>query len=165
MFVTGGGEISSMEGTTQGDPLAMATYALAISPLFNSLNEKAPNASQVWFADDSNAVGRLEALRDWWQHLADIGPEYGYFPNASKTTMVVKEECLDRAKELFENTGITITTDGHKMLGAACGKRHFVEGYVANKIKEWDEEIMTLSKIAESYPHTAYTALSRVIIG
>ena len=165
MFVTGGGEISSMEGTTQGDPLAMAMYALAISPLINSLNEKAPNASQVWFADDSNAAGRLEALRDWWQHLADMGPEYGYFPSASKTTMVVKEEFLDRAKELFENTGITITTDGHKMLGAACGKRPFVEGYVADKIKEWDEEIMTLSKIAESYPHTAYTALSRVIIG
>ena len=51
------------------------------------------------------------------------------------------------------------------MLGAACGKRPFVEGYVADKIKEWDEEIMTLSKIAESYPHTAYTALSCVIIG
>ncbi|CAB4011930.1 Hypothetical predicted protein [Paramuricea clavata] len=54
------------------------------------------------------------------------------------------------AKELFENTGITITTDGHKMLGAACGKRPFVEGYVADKIKEWDEEIMMISKIAIS---------------
>jgi hypothetical protein len=101
MFVTGRGEISSMEETTQGDPLAMAMYALAISPLINSLNEKAPNASQVWFADDSNAAGSLEALRNWWQHLADIGPEYGYFPNARKITIVVKEECLDRAKERF----------------------------------------------------------------
>ncbi len=58
-FVTGGGEISSMEGTTQGDPSAMAMYALPISPLINSLNQRAPNASQ--FADDSNAAGRLEA--------------------------------------------------------------------------------------------------------
>jgi hypothetical protein len=43
---------------------------------------------------------------------------------------------LIEQRNVFENTGITITTDGHKMLGAACGKRPFVEGHVADKIKE-----------------------------
>ncbi|CAB4008847.1 Hypothetical predicted protein, partial [Paramuricea clavata] len=41
-----GGEIASMEGTTQDDPLAMAIYALAITPLIKRLKEQAPNASQ-----------------------------------------------------------------------------------------------------------------------
>ena len=79
--------------------------------------------------------------------------------------MVVKEEYFYQAKDLFEETGIKITTGGHKILGAACGKRSFVEGYVAEKIDEWVKEIELLSTIAEIYPHAAYTAFTRVIIG
>ena len=165
MFVAGGGEIASREGTTQGDPLAMAMYALAITPLIKRLKEQVPTASQVWFADDSSAAGRLVALRNWWQHLMILGPEFGYFPNAGKTTVVVKDEFLKQAKVLFDETGIKITTDGHKVLGAACGKRSFVDGYVVDKIKEWEEEIDMLSKIAEMYPHAAYTAFTRAIMG
>ena len=142
----------------------MAMYALAITPLIKRLKEQAPNASQVWFADDSSAAGRLRALKVWWQQLTILGPEFGYFPNASKTTMVVKEEFFDQAKDLFEETGIKITTDGHKILGAACGKRSFVNEYVADKIDEWEEEIEMLSKIAEMYPHAAYTAFTRAIV-
>ena len=164
MFVAGGGEITSVEGTAQGDPLAMAMYALAITPLIKRLKKQAPKASQLWFADDSSAAGRLRALKVWWQHLTILGPEFGYFPNASKTTMVVKEEFFDQAKYLFEETGIKITTDGHKILGAACGKRSFVDEYVADKIDEWEKEIEMLSKIAEMYPHAAYTAFTRAIV-
>lgn len=164
MFVAGGEEIASMEGTTQGDPLAMAMYALAIAPLINHLKEKTPNAKQVWFADDSNAMGRLKALNDWWLHLTNLGPKFGYFPNASKTTLVVKEEFIDEATTLFGDTGINITVEGHRMLGAACGKRSFVDGYVASKIKEWESEIEILSEVAEMYPHAVYTVFTRAFV-
>ena len=47
------------EETTQGDPLAMPFYTLDMIPLIiRELSEKSP-ARQVWFADDSVAVGRI----------------------------------------------------------------------------------------------------------
>ena len=55
--------ILSKEGTTQGDPLAMAMYALAVVPLVHAIATQ--GALQVWFADDASAGGRLLALRSW----------------------------------------------------------------------------------------------------
>ena len=164
MFVAGGEEIASMEGTTQGDPLAMAMYAQTIALFIKHLKKKTPNAKQIWFAHDSNAIGRLKALKDWWQHLKNLGPEFGYFPYASKTTLVVKEEFIDGAIKVFRDTRIKITIEGHKMLGAACGKRSLVDGYVASKIKEWDSEIKILSEVVEMYPHAVYTVFTRAFV-
>ena len=53
MIIPGNGEIASTEGTTQGDPLAMAMYALAITPLIHQLRSSCPCVQQVWFADDA----------------------------------------------------------------------------------------------------------------
>ena len=39
MVIPGSSEIASCEGTTQGDPLAMAMYALATTPLIKMLHE------------------------------------------------------------------------------------------------------------------------------
>ena len=54
--------ILSKEGTTQGDPLAMAMYAIGTQPLVRRLDGI---AKQVWYADDSAAGSRLERLRRW----------------------------------------------------------------------------------------------------
>ena len=65
MFVPGGGEIPSCEGTIQGDPMGMAMYALAITPLIKELHNQCVEASQVWFADDASAAAKCQYLGQW----------------------------------------------------------------------------------------------------
>ena len=47
LFIMGEGEIDSNEGTTQGDPLVMAMYALATRPLIDKLRGTEPNTKQI----------------------------------------------------------------------------------------------------------------------
>ena len=46
-------------------------------------------------------VGKLQQLRRWWDKLNEVGPAFGYFPNATKTWLVVKETELAAAQEAF----------------------------------------------------------------
>ena len=133
-------------------------YALGILPLIQKLNT---DATQVWFADNGTAGGKLDQIRLWWSNLNTIGPEYGYYPNAEKSWLVVKEEHLEAAERLFAGTGVNVTVEGKRYLGAALGTRSFVESYVMQKVEKWKSEIEKLSEIAKSQPHAAYSALTK----
>jgi hypothetical protein len=61
-------------------------YALATIPLIKKLKG---NSKQIWYADDAAAIGKLADLRVWWDHLTREGPDFGYFPNPSKTWLRV----------------------------------------------------------------------------
>ena len=151
----------SQEGTTQGDPLAMAMYAIATLPLIHRLDHQ---TKQVWYADDAAAGGKLHHLHSWWNQLQSCGPEYGYFANASKTWLVVKPELLPLASDIFAGSGVNITVEGRRQLGAALGTRSFTEVYVKNKVQEWVGEVVQLSQIASSQPQAAYAALTHGLI-
>ena len=101
---TDGETIMSQEGITQGDPLAMAMYAVAITPLIHCLKDNA--VKQVWFADDATAGGNLVNLKEWGEHIVSKGPDYGYYPNAMKTWLVVKEEKEIDAATLQRNRSV-----------------------------------------------------------
>ena len=169
LFITGGMELSSEEGTTQGCPLSMAMYALSTVPLINKCqrvlsNDVYPRAVQVWYADDVAAGGNLKPLRKLWYMLVQHGPAYGYFPKPSKTHLVVKTECRAAASEEFEGTGVQISEDGddllHKAgqrhLGAAVGSPEFVAAYLDEKVATWVEQVTHLADIASTQPHAAY---------
>ena len=49
-----GETVLSQEGNTQGDPWAMAIYAVGILPLIHRVKA---DVKQVWYADDATAAG------------------------------------------------------------------------------------------------------------
>ena len=149
--------ILSKEGTTQGDPLAMAMYAIGTQPLIRRLDGI---AKQVWYADDSAAGSSLERLRRWWDLLVRIGPLYGYFPNGSKTYVLTKPHQIEAAKEVFKDTGIVISTEGKRYLGGAVGTSSFIRQYVERNVECWVNEVEKLSTFAQTQPHAAYAAFT-----
>ena len=155
-------EIASNEGTTQGDPIAMAMYALGILPLLQHnidvpMGEK---TKRIAYADDFTGIGTLQKLKQWWDDINKIGPYIGYYPKASKSVLIVKEEHAEEAAALFVNTQIRITTKGHRHLGAVVGDSSYKNEYVSDKVKEWVEQIIHLSKIARTHPHRIFSIYS-----
>ena len=117
LFITGGGEIQSMEGTTQGYPAAMVISALGIIPLIVMLVEirmqNNNHTKTAAYADNLTVAGPIDQMRIWWNALCRMGPKFGYFPEGSKSWIIFRENAKERAQTIFDNTKIKITTDGN----------------------------------------------------
>ena len=155
--------ILSEEGTTQGDPLAMPMYAIGVVPLIREFSLL--HATQVWFADDATGSGKLARLKDWWALLNEKGPNYGYFPKAVKTCLLVKASLLEEATKFFGDSGMQIETDSCRLLGAALGSTEFLPQFMHQKINSFAELVLELSSVARSQPHAAYAALMHGLMG
>ena len=145
-----GETLYSREGTTQGDPLAMAMYGIGILPLIHQLTPM--NVKKVWYVDDASAGGKISNLLNWWNAVCNKGPGYGYTVNPKKTWLIVKEEHHSAAVDAFDNTGVQITTKGRTHLGAPLGSKYFSDKWITDKVDGWATTIKKLSKIALTQP-------------
>ncbi len=158
--------IAAAEGATQGDPAAMAMYSISVHPLTNDLatkqDESLPPAKQAWFADDGTAAGKILQLKTLWNNLLAIGPKYGFFPNASKTVLIVKDQInFDTAKEVFKDSNVKVEIEGDRHLGAVLGSDSFKQKFVSKKVSSWVKDIEELSNVAKEEPQIAYSAFTK----
>ena len=174
IFMNGDGcfELLSQEGTTQGCPLAMAMYAIALAPLLERL---LPICKQVWYADDATGCDKFQTMRTWFDALVEFGPLYGYYPKPSKCILLAKPDRVDLAHKVFKGSDIDIKTEGAKdsgveiisngtrHLGAAVGTEDFKHSYVKKKVDAWISCVESLSKIAASEPHAAFAAYTHCL--
>ena len=163
LFIVGGGEIYSQEGTTQGDPPAMTSYGIGTLPLLLDLKASVSQVSQAGFADDLQGGGKVQKTREWFDVLEEKGPKYGYNDEPSKSHLIVKPEILEEAQEIFKGTGVNVTAHGKKQLGAVIGSDAYRIEFVEEKIQEWTSQIEVLSEIANTDPHSAYIAYTSVL--
>ena len=110
----------------------MPLYTIAMISLIRHLNN---DVTQVWYADDACACGRLASLRQWWDQLCELEPGFDYFPNALKTWLVVKDRCHSETEVIFAGTNVNITNEGRPYLGSAIGSSLYVRQFVEEKVK------------------------------
>ena len=136
LFIAGGIELASVEGTTQGDPLAMPGYGIGIIPLLAAIKPaEERQMKHVAYADDLGGGAKLRKIREWWDRVVENGPKYGYFPKAEKSWLVVKAEVEQEAIEIFKDTGVNITIEGRKYLGGLLVLRKEKKTMSANSWK------------------------------
>ena len=95
LFIFGGSEILSKQGTTRGDPTSKGPYALGILQMLhffldffltNKLQTK-----EFPSADDLTVPGKSSDIKNLLDKLATTGPKYRYFPKATKSYLTVKK--------------------------------------------------------------------------
>ena len=79
----------------------IATYsAVGTLPLIHSLHNPG-HWTQLWYADDASAGGTLLELHDWFNLLRSHGPAFGYYPEPTKSFIVVNECWRNDANAVF----------------------------------------------------------------
>ena len=85
---------------------------------------------QIRYTNDACASGSLWDLCQWWDNLLLLGSDYGYFINASKCWLPLKDPAAADAA-LFDGTGVNVCSDGQRYLGSAIGTSDFVNNFVS----------------------------------
>ena len=134
-------------------------YAVVTIPLIRMLEDHF-QWSQLWYADDSAAIGHLSQLRSWYDRLCLIGPYFGYYPQPQKSNLVIKAFMSDDAKHHFEDVGIKIVTSC-QFLGGVIGDSAGTNDFITKKASEWEHYVKLLSSIAVDEPQAAFIALTK----
>ena len=80
----------------------MPEYGVGVLPFLALIKSgDADGVKQLAYADDIGGGAKLQTLREWWKNIEENGPNFGYFPKASKSWLVVKEEKYEEAKQIF----------------------------------------------------------------
>ena len=141
----------SKEGVGQGDPLSMLMYVAAVVSLIKSLSIPS-NWIQNWYANDSSCTAKLTHLRDCFDKLYEHGPKYGYHPEVDKCIVIVDSN--------HEHLGVKVVK-GYRFLGDFIGDHDSTKAFIQKKIVELTNSVVKLSKLAESQPQAAFSALAK----
>ena len=72
----------------------------------------------------------------------------------------MKPEHLSYATRIFHDSGVNITTEGKRHLGAALGEKSTIDSYVKGKVQQWVNEVEELATVARTHPQAAYAAFT-----
>jgi hypothetical protein len=116
---------------------------------------------QPWCADDAGAGRNFDDIRSFFQKLEEIGPNFGYFPEPSKSILVVRQHNLEAAQQAFPDFEFKVTTGNH-CLGGFIGEDSALCDWIRKKTKLWEEAVANLaSAAAPNFPQAAHSGLQK----
>ena len=80
-----------------------------------------------------------------------------FFPNASKTMLLVKSEHYERALQIFPGSGVNVTTDATKYSGGYVGPREVCHQLTRRKVGTLITHLEKLNELAKAEPHASYS--------
>jgi len=101
----------------------------------------------------------MDSVRKWLDNLMVKGPKFGYYPEPTKSTVIVKDGLLDRAKKVFGDLRLQLVEASKFLVGGFIGKNEIVRDLIDGKVKKWVEAVEDLADAAVKYPQDAYVAL------
>ena len=150
--------ILSIEGVTQGDPLAMALYSIALLPLIEHLRREHPRVLQPWYSDDGAIRGTGCDVVACFHELCHVGPQYGYFPGQEKSWAVCAQEDQPELRRIFAVDKLPVKWFfGRRCVGGFAGSKAMERKWVEEKVEEWVSGVRMVAQITKRYPQTAYT--------
>ena len=154
----------SREGVTQGDPLAMVLYGLALTPLSEQLRITVPSVVQPWYADDAAMEGPVEGIAIAMRLLQQQGPARGYYPEPAKSIFVGHAHSIEAAKTVLAEFDFQYST-GSRYVGGFIGDAESQSEWLEPKIQQWVKGVEALARVARRFPQTAYAGLVQSLQG
>jgi hypothetical protein len=151
--------ILSREGVTQGDPLSMVLYGLALTPLAEAIRQAVPQVVQPWYADNAALAGPVTGIRTAQCLLLELGPRCGYFPEPDKLIHITPTATPPSALEPLEEFNFQ-HSDGHRYVGGFVGSGEAEAAWVDPQVQQWIEGVQSLAMAARRYPQTAYAGVT-----
>ena len=140
----------------------MITYGIGVPPLIKELQNTHPQVTKPWYTDDAGAGGTFQQMLDKFRDLQARGPAHGYYPEPTKSILVVALGNVAQAEEHFRGLGVRVVT-GHRYLGGYIGDGEAERGWLKETIQGWTDSVKILAWVAQKHPQSTYAGLQNFL--
>ena len=110
------------------------------------------------YADDAGVGAKLTVIGEFWTHLCEFSPRYGYYPEPTKSILVAHGGAQEAAASHFEAQRFKVVA-GCRYLGGYLGDATGERAWLKAKATDWASAVEALTKTAHRHPQAAYSAM------
>jgi hypothetical protein len=117
----------------------MVGYGLLLLPLIWKMQVEFPEVASPWYVDDAMAAGKLGDVMRYFKRLEVVGKPYGYYPEETKSILVVPVKDTEVATEFKRvSKAAVVISNGHRYLGGFVGDKDLVRAWVVDQVEAWE---------------------------